>query len=250
MSGPRKKPNSVPHVFLKNSSSGTDQRLLDADFDRYWDDESKNNNRNRIRVGRQYQATVPPLLKPGEADGRRCEDLETLKWKPDQEISDEQLDNYLSIVKAVSIFAKAINIYQNPDSEAGKCLQNALRGLSEFVTSHHPSQSESGCQVASSVGQSSCTSGAASSHPNRSSPGWSFAEGSLFLKALDVCGKNFAAIKKDFLPWKPLKNLIEYYYCGQKSEATGNGPSKPCNEDSALENSIEFESVSGQSLHL
>lgn len=39
--------------------------IPDAEFDSYWDYEAKNKNRNRIRVGRQYQATVPPLLKPG-----------------------------------------------------------------------------------------------------------------------------------------------------------------------------------------
>jgi len=39
---------------------------LDADFDAYWEDEARNPNRNRIRIGRQYQATVTPLLKPGK----------------------------------------------------------------------------------------------------------------------------------------------------------------------------------------
>lgn len=37
----------------------------DADFDAYWEDEARNPNRNRIRIGRQYQATIPPLIKPG-----------------------------------------------------------------------------------------------------------------------------------------------------------------------------------------
>ena len=40
--------------------------FLDADFDSYWEEEARNPNRNRIRIGRQYQATVPPLLKPGQ----------------------------------------------------------------------------------------------------------------------------------------------------------------------------------------
>lgn len=39
----------------------------DADFDSYWEEEARNPNRNRIRIGRQYQATVTPLLKQGQS---------------------------------------------------------------------------------------------------------------------------------------------------------------------------------------
>lgn len=222
----------------------------DADFDSYWLDESRNKNRNRIRVGRQYQATVPPLLKPGETDGRRCEDLETLKWKPEYDLSEQQLDHYLSVAKAVSLFARAINVYQENDAPQEKCLQTALRGLSEFVTSHHPCHHDAGCQKVpnkNSVNQSS-TSGASSSFVTTNwlatataswdtkeegdsrvagaascssllgSLGrceWTPQEADLFAKALEVCGKNFGAIKKEFLPWKPVKSIIEFYYCGK-----------------------------------
>ena len=34
----------------------------DLDFDSYWEKEARNPVRNRIRIGRQYQAQVPPLL--------------------------------------------------------------------------------------------------------------------------------------------------------------------------------------------
>lgn len=40
----------------------------------------------------------------------------------------------------------------------------------------------------------------------------------MFAKALEVCGKNFGAIKKTFLPWKPVKSIIEYYYKGSDNE--------------------------------
>jgi len=55
----------------------------------------------------------------GETDGRKLEELETLRWKPDNELTDQQLDQYLSVAKAVSLFARAIdNNYntQNTDS--------------------------------------------------------------------------------------------------------------------------------------
>ncbi|CAN7995030.1 unnamed protein product [Ixodes hexagonus] len=173
--------------------------LADVDFDSYWENESRNNNRNRIRVGRQYQATVPALLKPGESDGRRLEDLETLRWRPES-LSDQSIDEYLSMAKAVSLFARAMDKWQawGEGGPEGCCLQTALRGLSDFVTSHHGCHHDTGCQVGPTL---PCH--------------WTPTEASLFARALDECGKNFGAIKKDFLPWKPVKSLIEFYYQGR-----------------------------------
>lgn len=37
----------------------------DTEFDAYWEEEARNPHRNRIRIGRQYQATIPPRLKSG-----------------------------------------------------------------------------------------------------------------------------------------------------------------------------------------
>ncbi|XP_029822070.2 arginine-glutamic acid dipeptide repeats protein isoform X2 [Ixodes scapularis] len=186
----------------------------DADFDSYWENESRNNNRNRIRVGRQYQATVPALLRPGESDGRRLEDLETLRWRPES-LSDQSIDEYLSMAKAVSLFARAMDKWQawGEGGPEGCCLQTALRGLSDFVTSHHGCHHDAGCQVGPTL---PCH--------------WTPTEASLFARALDECGKNFGAIKKDFLPWKPVKSLIEFYYQGRmpKQESDGQEQEAGC----------------------
>ncbi|XP_077494211.1 uncharacterized protein LOC144104865 isoform X1 [Amblyomma americanum] len=172
--------------------------VSDADFDSYWENESRNNNRNRIRVGRQYQATVPPLLRPGECDGRRLEDLETLRWRPES-LSEQSIDEYMSMAKAVSLFARAMGKW-GPEGRGGgpECLQTALRGLSDFVASHHGCQQDAGCRVGQPLPAIMTST-----------------EASLFARAIDECGKNFGAIKKDFLPWKPVKSLIEFYYQGR-----------------------------------
>ncbi|XP_008473623.1 metastasis-associated protein MTA1 [Diaphorina citri] len=41
---------------------------------------------------------------------------------------------------------------------------------------------------------------------------WSASEANLFEEALEKYGKDFNDIRNDFLPWKTLKNIIEYYY--------------------------------------
>ena len=43
---------------------------------------------------------------------------------------------------------------------------------------------------------------------------WTINETELFTKAYEICGKNFSAIKKDYLPWKPVKSIIQRYYLG------------------------------------
>lgn len=104
------------------------------------------------------------------------------------------------VCRAVSLFARAMDKWQawGEGGPEGCCLQTALRGLSDFVTSHHGCHHDAGCQVGPTL---PCH--------------WTPTEASLFARALDECGKNFGAIKKDFLPWKPVKSLIEFYYQGR-----------------------------------
>ncbi|KAG8185866.1 hypothetical protein JTE90_004408 [Oedothorax gibbosus] len=209
----------------------------DAEFDSYWDNEAKNQNRNRIRVGRQYQASIPPLLKPGQKDGRKSEELETLKWKPDQ-ISDQTIEEYLSMAKGLGLFSKSLDS-PKPSEKSDNSLQSAIKGLSEFVTSHHPCHHDDGCKV-----PQPSSSGECSTRP--STGDWSPQEAQLFAQALEACGKNFGAIKKEYLPWKPIKSIIEYYYegkgekpedlseapeCGELSPKQEKSPSPSCSKD-------------------
>lgn len=41
---------------------------------------------------------------------------------------------------------------------------------------------------------------------------WSSAEANLFEEAVEKYGKDFNDIKRDFLPWKSMKNLVEYFF--------------------------------------
>lgn len=48
---------------------------------------------------------------------------------------------------------------------------------------------------------------------------WSPLDERIFVRALQVCGKNFSAIKKDYLPWKSVRSIIDYYYTNIDKEA-------------------------------
>ena len=225
----------------------------DEAFDAFWEEEARNPHRNRIRIGRTYQASIPPKLKqgkftrshnqplvtfsirgPGESDGRKVEDLETIYWHKQPLNKNEELNEYFSVAKLVSLFtrykmlekskadresqhnstapnstepsianngiAKREEVTNGCVSETNQTqtLDQQLIDIYNFVSSHHPSTKNDGC---------SSTSSATSGHKDE----WTVKEARLFATALEVYGKNFGAIKKA-LPWKPAKSLMEHYY--------------------------------------
>lgn len=97
-----------------NQQSNSDQEnkhlSVDTDFDSYWEEEARNPHRNRIRIGRQYQATVPPLLKAGEKDQRKLDELETLSFCPKRsaKVSNAELDHYFTVAKSLNLFASLV----------------------------------------------------------------------------------------------------------------------------------------------
>lgn len=83
---------------------------VDTDFDSYWEEEARNPHRNRIRIGRQYQASVPAVLKQDDKDQRNLEHLETLSFCPKEsaKVSDSELDHYFTVAKSLNLFANLV----------------------------------------------------------------------------------------------------------------------------------------------
>lgn len=347
--------SSLSHHTV-HDDEGSNQHSVDTDFDSYWEEEARNPHRNRIRIGRQYQATVSPLLKSGEKDQRKLEDLETLSFCPKRsaKVSNAELDHYFTVAKSLNLFASLVetrsllgrdvtiadlnhirnkeglslasviqpvrqtasssNIsppslqqHQNNHSIAGQqspqkspstncenavtspsngspkslsasienCALNQplMKALSHFISLHHPCHHDRNCKkllkdfpletepvsavsiTAGNLRQSSSYKEARASksraakqalllqqqqakdEPEKSqdhesqenqfvgdntqvqSPSyedWTREEVELFSKAIEVCGKNFGSIKKEFLPSKSVRSIVEYYYIGSR----------------------------------
>ncbi|KAJ6218067.1 hypothetical protein RDWZM_009224 [Blomia tropicalis] len=340
---------------------------IDVDFDSYWEEEARNPNRNRIRIGRQYQAQIPPVTLDDDHD---LNDLETLTWSPHSMLSNLELDQYFSIAKAIELFAQAVDtchegleddeddvddetdgplldgrkerpfeirqlgpsthseesssnehsiLYKGSSSATASAaaaaasasvatttttattsvtslsgigittpekqsittrqqrlqqqreqqnsldnnnmfmsatdssptatplkhttntrIQNTLKGLSTFVSLHHDGHKDKSCLLSKLIGGSN-SSNTANTGTNELSPNspinlgkseqynlrtltqllfgrWTTTEAETFAKALQVCGKNFGAIKKDYFPWKSVRSIIEFYYCNVDKE--------------------------------
>lgn len=96
-------------VTLLNEAESLTSYLNQDDFFFYtlvYDPQQKTllADKGEIRVGSKYQAEVPPttLEAAGETDDRVLEELETLVFKPDTGLTDQEIQQYLIVAKYVS----------------------------------------------------------------------------------------------------------------------------------------------------
>ncbi|MCL4121400.1 UNVERIFIED_CONTAM: hypothetical protein GTU68_048837, partial [Idotea baltica] len=166
-------------------------------------------DKGEIRVGSRYQSDITNLLKEGEDDGRKMEDLEHLVWTPYHGLTDRQIDQFLVISRSVGTFARALDCsssVKQPSlhmSAAAASRDVTLFHAMDTLHKHHYDLSKAVCSLVPSSGPVLCRD---------EMEEWSASEANLFEEALEKYGKDFNDIRQDFLPWKTLKNIIEYYY--------------------------------------
>lgn len=167
--------------------------------------------RGEIKVGSSFQAEIPQgtLEALGKTDDRVMEELETLVYRPDNGLTEKEIEQFLTIAKSVGTFARALD---NSSSIKQPSIHMAAAAASRDVTlAHamnllHQNKYDIGAAVLSLVpatGPVLCRD---------EMEEWSPAEASLFEEAMEKYGKDFHEIKQDFLSWKSMKNIIEYYY--------------------------------------
>ncbi|CAH1637854.1 unnamed protein product [Spodoptera littoralis] len=166
-------------------------------------------DKGEIRVGSRYQTEVTNLLKDGEEDVRNSEELETLVWTPEHGLTDRQIDQFLVVSRSVGTFARALDCSSSVKQPS---LHMSAAAASRDITLFHAMDTlhKSGYSIESALSSLVPASGPVLCRDEMEE--WSASEANLFEEALDKYGKDFADIRQDFLPWKTLKNLVEYYY--------------------------------------
>lgn len=71
----------------------------------------KNANSGDMRVGGRYQAEVPskPLDKPEEEDGRNMTELESLLYTPENRLTEDEIEEFITLAKSVGTYARALD---------------------------------------------------------------------------------------------------------------------------------------------
>ncbi|KAL1131384.1 hypothetical protein AAG570_011001 [Ranatra chinensis] len=134
-----------------------------------------------IRVGREYQAIIPPLVPISERRLDQCPDRALLVWSPTTNIADSKLDHYISVAKEKYGY--------NGEQALGMLfwhkhvLQNAMNDLPNFT----PFPDE-----------------------------WTVEDKVLFEQAFQFHGKSFHRIRQ-MLPDKSIATLVKHYYSWKKT---------------------------------
>ncbi|XP_037947868.1 metastasis-associated protein MTA3 isoform X3 [Teleopsis dalmanni] len=166
-------------------------------------------DKGEIRVGSRYQSEIPAKLKDTNTDERKLEELETLVWTPQHSLTDRKIDQFLVVSRSIGTFARALDCsssVKQPSlhmSAAAASRDITLFHAMDVLHKHTYSIEEAMCSLVPSSGPVLCRD---------EIEDWSASEANLFEEALDKYGKDFNDIRQDFLPWKTLKQIIEYYY--------------------------------------
>ncbi|XP_014677878.1 PREDICTED: metastasis-associated protein MTA3-like [Priapulus caudatus] len=166
-------------------------------------------DKGEIRVGSKFQAEIQALLREGEGDGRIVPELETVVWRPENVLTDVQIDQFMVIARSVGTFARALDCSSTVKQPS---LHMSAAAASRDVTLFHAMEvlHQSEYDLSKAISALVPPSGPVLCRDEMEE--WSAAEANLFEEAIEKYGKDFSDIRQDFLPWKSLKNIIEYYY--------------------------------------
>ncbi|XP_066281411.1 metastasis-associated protein MTA3-like isoform X4 [Branchiostoma lanceolatum] len=166
-------------------------------------------DKGEIRVGSRYQAEVPPILKEDETDGRELAKMESKIWDPENPLEDRQIDQFMVIARSVGTFARALDC---SSSVRQPSLHMSAAAASRDITLFHAMNTLHKTQYDATKAITSLVPQGGPVLCRDEMEEWSASEANLFEEALEKYGKDFNDIRQDFLPWKSLNSIIEYYY--------------------------------------
>uniref|UniRef100_A0AAQ4R938 Metastasis associated 1 n=1 Tax=Gasterosteus aculeatus aculeatus TaxID=481459 RepID=A0AAQ4R938_GASAC len=166
-------------------------------------------DKGEIRVGNKYQADITDLLKEGAEDGRDLEKLEEKIFDPNSLLTEKQIDQFLVVARSVGTFARALDC---SSSVRQPSLHMSAAAASRDITLFHAMDTlhATGYDMTRAIAALVPQGGPVLCRDEMEE--WSASEANLFEEALEKYGKDFTDIQQDFLPWKSLTSIIEYYY--------------------------------------
>uniref|UniRef100_A0A671MH39 Metastasis-associated protein MTA2-like n=1 Tax=Sinocyclocheilus anshuiensis TaxID=1608454 RepID=A0A671MH39_9TELE len=166
-------------------------------------------DQGEIRVGSKYQAEIPDKLAEGDSDSRVQEKLETKVWDPNNQLKDPQIDQFLVVARAVGTFARALDC---SSSIRQPSLHMSAAAASRDITLFHAMDTlqKNGYDLAKAMSTLVPQGGPVLCRDEMEE--WSASEAMLFEEALEKYGKDFNDIRQDFLPWKSLASVVQFYY--------------------------------------
>uniref|UniRef100_F7CWE0 Metastasis associated 1 family member 2 n=1 Tax=Ornithorhynchus anatinus TaxID=9258 RepID=F7CWE0_ORNAN len=153
-------------------------------------------DQGEIRVGCKYQAEIPDRLAEGESDNRNQQKMEMKVWDPDNPLTDRQIDQFLVVARAVGTFARALDC---SSSSRQPSLHMSAAAASRDITLFHAMDTlqRNGYDLAKAMSTLVPQGGPVLCRDEMEE--WSASE-------------DFNDIRQDFLPWKSLASIVQFYY--------------------------------------
>jgi len=161
-------------------------------------------DRGNIRIGGEYQAACPAVCREP-----RAEDPEELVWRDSAQLDDAKVDQFIIISRSVGTFARALDCSSSVKQPS---LHMSAAAASRDITVLHAYQALHTHQYDIGAALASLVPATGPVLCRDEMEDWSSAEANLFEEAIEKYGKDFNGIKKDFLPWKSMRNIIEYFF--------------------------------------
>lgn len=158
------------------------------------------------------------------------DERDVLVWTPYHGLLERDIDQYLIVARSIGLFARAIDGASAPKLPT---LQLAAAFASRDVTIFHAhgilhqanydvgqavkylvpiaSREAYPCEVDDLIGVQTKQLGGPILCRDQLEE-WSTPEMNLFEDALDKVGKDFSEIRAEYLPWKSVRDIVEYYY--------------------------------------
>merc|ERR1719166_795864 len=136
-------------------------------------------------------------------------ELEDLQWSPHNELEADKIDQFVIISRSVGTFARALDCSSSVKQPS---LHMSAAAASRDITLFHAYEllHKHNYDIAEALKMLVPTSGPVLCRDEMED--WSASEANLFEEAIEKYGKDFNDIRKDYLPWKTMKNIIEYFF--------------------------------------
>uniref|UniRef100_H2Y4Q7 Metastasis-associated protein MTA3 n=1 Tax=Ciona savignyi TaxID=51511 RepID=H2Y4Q7_CIOSA len=172
-------------------------------------------DRGEIRVGCKYQAEIPEVITENGNDDSTEQNREEMIWDPNNPLSKQQIDQFMIISRSVGTFARALDCNSSIRQPA---LHMSAAAASRDITLFHTLTClhKNDYSMTDAIGALVPKSGPMLCKDEMED--WSPSEANLFEEALEKYGKDFTDIKQDFLPWKTIASIVEYYYMWKTSD--------------------------------
>ncbi|CAB3397666.1 unnamed protein product [Caenorhabditis bovis] len=193
------------------------------------DDDDDDNQNGALQIDEQPDE---PKTSTSVSKSEVTEDVvrDVQVYHPYHDLTERDIDQFLIIARAVGTFARAIDSSSSTKIPtlhmAAACasrdvtvfhamslLHHANYDVGKAVTFLVPTANKAHypLEVDKTLGNQTQTLGGPLLCRDQMEE-WSTPEANLFEEALEKCGKDFNDIRADYLPWKSMRDIIEYYY--------------------------------------